>query len=142
VEGRKLDFGQLYGYTICLVAVLTFLFGTVNLVGAMLDSRELPYTPSYVDGPSLVSLGAYKIDLLSRIGVEEGSEAAASFFPPDSALRRMLDAERLHRLALSHQTSRRTIVINLVLMMLAVLLFAAHWMWLRARERTVSAQAS
>lgn len=142
MEARKLDFGQIYGYAVCLVAVLTFLFAAVKVVGAVLDIRELPYTRSYLNGPSLVSLEAYKIDLLSRIATTEESEAVASFFPADSALQRMLEAERLHRLALSHQTSRRTLVTNLVLLVLAVLLFAAHWMWLRARERSASAEAS
>lgn len=142
VDERKLDFGQIYGYTVCLVAVLAFLVGAVRLVGAGLDMRELPYTPSYVNGPSLVSLEAFKLDLLSQVGLEEGSGAVASFFPTDSTLRRMLDAERLHRLALSHQISRRTLVVNLVLVGLAVLIFAAHWMWLRARERTSGGEAS
>lgn len=141
MEGRRLDFGQLYGYTVCLVAVLTFLFGAVQAVGAMLDIRELPYTASYVNGPSLVSLGAYKIDLLSRIGADDAGEAAESLVPPDSTLQRMLEAERLHRLALSHQTSRRSLVINLVLLSLTVILFTAHAMWLRARGRTDPVEA-
>lgn len=138
----KLDFGQVYGYTVCLLAVLTFLFGAVKLVGAVLDIRELPYTQYYMNGPSLASLGAYKIDLLSRFRIEGGSEAVASLLPPDSALQRMLEAERLQRLALSHQLSRRSIVINLTLVALAVLIFAAHWMWLRVRERTATEEGS
>lgn len=142
MEGKKLDFGQIYGYAVCLVAVLTFLFAAAHLVGAMLDIRELPLTESYINGPSLVSVGAYKLDLLSRMGIEEGGETVASFFPSDSTLQQMFGAERLHRLALSHQTSRRTIVINLVLLALAVLLFAAHWLWLRRRERSALAEAS
>lgn len=142
MQGRRVDFGQLYGYTICLVAVLSFLFGAVNLVGGVLDIRELPYTRSYMGGPSLVSLGAYKIDLMSEVGIEEASAATVSLVPSDSTLQRMFEAERLHRLALSHQVSRRTIVINLVLLVLATLLFTAHWRWLRARERSLSAKES
>ena len=140
VEARKLDFGQIYGYTACLVALLAFLYAAVNMMGAVLDMRELPYTRPYMNGPSLVSLGAYKVDLLSRIN--EGSGAALSLLPPDSTLQRMLQAERLHRLALSHQMSRRTLVVNLVLLVLAVVLFTAHAMWLRARERATSTERS
>jgi hypothetical protein len=141
-EKKLLDFGQIYGYTVCLVAVLAFLFGAVNTVRAYLDIRELLYTEYYMTGPSLVSLGAYKIDLLSRLQIEEGSGAVAALFPPDSTLQRMLEAERLQRLALSHQLSRRTMVVNLVLVALAVLIFAAHWMWLRVRERTATGEGS
>lgn len=138
LEGKRVDFGQIYGYAVCLVAVLTFIVGADQFVGGILDLRELPFTESYINGPSLVSLGAYKVDLLSRTGVEDGSAAVASVLPPDSTLQRMLDAERLSRLALSFQTSRRTIVVNLVLMTIAVGLFAGHWIWLRSRERSAS----
>jgi hypothetical protein len=128
------DLGQLYGYAVCFVAVLTFLIGTARLVGAVLDMRELPYTRSYANGPSLVSLGAYRIDLLRGVGAEQGGGAAASLIPPDSTLQRMFEAERLYRLALGHQTSRRTITVSVALLALATLLFAFHWTWLRRRE--------
>jgi hypothetical protein len=142
LEDKRIDFGQIYGYAVCLVTILTFLVGAVQLVGGVLDIRELPYTAYYIDGPSLVSLGAYKVDLLSKTGIGGGSAAMASVLPPDSTLQRMLEAERLNRLALSHQLSRRTIVINLVLVVLAVALFVGHWMWLRTRERTASRETS
>lgn len=142
MEGKKLDIGQIYGYVVCLVAVLTFIFGAEHMVGAVLDIRELPYTQYYMNGPSLASLGAYKVDLLSRIRTEEEGGALVSLFPSDSTLQGMLEAERLQRLALSHQLSRRAIVINLFLLLLAGVLFAAHWIWLGTRERADLAQGS
>lgn len=138
VRKDRLDYGQIYGYTVCLLAILTFLFSTARLVGAVLDIRELPYSSSYSNGPSLVSPGAYRIDLLARIGVEDASGTVASALPPDSTWDRMFEAERQYRLALSYQRSRRTIVISLVLVTLAVLLFSAHWQWLRSRESTTA----
>lgn len=143
MEGRRLDVGQVYGYVVCLVAVLACLSGTVRLAGAILDIRELEYVPSFERGPSLVSFGAYRIDLLSRLGNAAGNGgAAASLIPPDSTLQRMFEAERLHRLARGFQASRRAIVVNLVLLVVATLLLAFHWKWVRARERAAATQGS
>jgi hypothetical protein len=138
VEGRKLDVGLLYGYSVCLVTVIVFLFVAARMTNGILDMRELPYTESYIHGPSLVSLGSYRLDLVRRIGIEGCGGAAASVLPTDSDLARMFEAERLHRLALSHQVSRSAILSSLVLALLAALLFAGHWKWLRGRERTAS----
>lgn len=133
---RKVDFGQLYGYAVCLVAVVTFIISSVALVHGVLDLREPPYTDSYRTGPSLVSFGAYKLDLLRQVGADEAADVDAALLPPDSTLREMYRAERLDRLALAHQTSRSRIIANVILGSLAVVLFALHWAWLRRRERT------
>lgn len=138
MERGKLDVGLLYGYSVCLTTVLVVLFATTRLTEAILDLRELLYTQSYIHGPSLTSLGSYRVDLLRRIGVEECDGARASLIPEDSDLAGMYEAERLNRLALSHQVSRTTAVTNLVLALVATLLFAGHWIWLRRRERAAS----
>lgn len=135
MEKRTLDFGQLYGYAVCLLAVVTFLVASAEVIRATLDLRELPYSATYREGPSLVSLGAYRMDLLSRAGTADSSAVAAAVLPPDSTLQSMFESERLYRLALSHQANRKTVVIGVVLQALAALLFAAHWIWLRRRER-------
>lgn len=136
MEKRTFDFGQLYGYTVCLVTVLVFLYGSVEVAGAMLDLREPPYTQTYRRGPSLSSVGTYRMDVLGQQGFAGAGGPTASTVPADSAFQQMYEAERLYRLALSHQVSRRTIVVNVVLQILAVLLFASHWAWLQRRERS------
>lgn len=136
MEGKKRDIGQLYGYTVCLLAVVTFLFGTVWAVSAYLDTRELPYTAIYRRGPSVVSWESYKLDVLSRFVTEQGSDGAVSLIPAeDSTWQKMFEAEQRDRLALSHQLTRRSLVVSLVTLGVAILLFASHWMWLRSRER-------
>lgn len=140
-ESSEFDFGQLYGYTVCLLAILTFLVSFGGLVGGVLDLREPPYTEVYRDGPTLVSLGAYKADILSRGGFSDLGEAGESLVPSDSVFARMYDAERLYRLALTHQVSRRTIAVHAGLLAVAVFLFGFHWQWLRRRERRRYAEA-
>jgi hypothetical protein len=124
---------------VCLLAIVTFLVASAELVDGIVDLREPPYTTTYREGPSLVTLESYRMDLLDRAAPRDSALAAAAQLPPDSTLQSMFERERLYRLALSHQTSRKTIVVNLVLQVLAVGLFTAHWIWLRRRERETSA---
>lgn len=135
MQKNTIDFGKIYGYTVCLVAILAFMYGSVRVTGGMLDLREPPYTKIYRNGPSLVSVGSYRMDLLGQLGCPGAESPTAVGLPADSSFQRMYEAERMYRLALSHQVTRRKIVVNVVLQVLAVLLFAAHWAWLRRRER-------
>lgn len=139
MDRSRFDVGALYGYAVCLLAIATFLVASAELVEGVLDLREPPYTTTYRDGPSLVTLESYRLDLLDRVAPRDSAFAAAAQLPTDSTLQSMYERERLYRLALSHQTSRKTIVVNLVLQVLAVGLFTAHWIWLRRRERETSA---
>jgi len=134
---RKIDPGRLYGYTVCLVAAFVSLFALVRLTHGILDIRELEYTPTYHDsGPSLVSLGAYKLDVLGRGGLggagggEDAASATVAAVSTTSGFARMYEAERLYRLALAHQASRTRIVVSLVLLMGALFLFGSHAVWL------------
>lgn len=136
MDDRDVDYGRIYGYTVCLVAILVFLFAGARLADGLVDQREPPFTEAYRNGPSLVSLEAYRVDLLSRLGTGAAGGATEALLPADSTLERMYEAERLYRLGLSRQATRRTIVVNLVLLVLAVTLFAAHWTWLQKRTRS------
>lgn len=141
MERNKLDPGQIYGYAVCLVAVLTFIFGAGDLVRGILDLRELPYSEVYEEGPSLVSLGAYRVDVLSRLEFRDQAGAVESLLPADSDFPQMFERERLYRLALSHQRNRTRVMVNLTLLGVALVLFISHWTWLRRRERTGPSKA-
>lgn len=142
MERKTLDLGKLYGYGVCLVAVLVFIVASARLTGGILDIREPPYTKTFLRGPSLVSTGTYRMDLLGREGLAGAGDTVAALLPTESEFREMYEAERLYRLALSHQASRRTIMVSVVLLAVAVLVFATHWEWLRRRERSPSGGAA
>ena len=118
------------------MAVLTFVVGSQELVAGVLDSRELLYSPSYLSGPSVVSANAYKLELLSELEAPDGNGTLEALLPSDAEFKEMFEAERLYRLALSHQTNRRRIVVSSSLLAVATLLFATHWVWLTRRERS------
>lgn len=133
----KVDPGEIYGYAVCLVSVLVLLFAASELTESVLDLREPPYSESYREGPTLVSLEAYRLDVVGRAGLAEPSAAGATPAVPDSTVRRMYEAERLYRLALSHQVNRRRLMRSAVLMTLALFLFGVHagWLWRRQGGR-------
>lgn len=134
MEEDELDVGRIYGHVVCLVAVLIFVLASATLTGGILDLREPPYTETYRDGPTLVSFGAYRVEMLSRLKLDGTEGAMETLLPSDSTLQEMYEKERLYRLALSHQASRRTITVSLVLMGVAVLLFLTHWGWFCRRK--------
>lgn len=135
MQNGTFDAGRVYGYTVCLVATLIFVFGAVEMTGGILDLREPPYTETYRSGPSLVSVDAYRMDVLARGGFVGDDGSPTGRLPSDAEWREMYEAERMYRLALTHQTARRAIMVSLVLQVAAVLLFIGHWSWLRRRER-------
>lgn len=138
MQNGTFDAGRVYGYTVCLVATLIFVFASVEMTGGILDLREPPYTETYRNGPTLVSVDAYRMDVLARGGFAGDEDSRTDLLPTDAAWREMYEAERMYRLALTHQTGRRTIMVSLVLQVVAVLLFIGHWSWLRSRERPSS----
>lgn len=135
MERDELDPGRLYGYAVCLVAILTFVLGARQLVWSVLDFRELPYSEAYTQGPSLASLGAYKWDVLSGLEIRDWSGTEEVLLPTDSEFQNMYEQERTHRIVLAHQTHRSRIVVSLAVLSVSVLLFGTHWSWLRRRER-------
>lgn len=138
MDRKELDPGQCYGYAVCLVAVLILVFGTRQLVQSNLDLRELQYSEAYTNGPSLVSLGAYRLDLLKRLELQDPDGVEVAVLPTDEEFQQMFEQERLYRLALSHQVNRSRMIVSLALLGVAFLLFASHWIWLQRRERAGS----
>lgn len=137
MERKRFDIAQVYGYTVCLLAVLVFLAASAALADGIMDLREPPYTASFRSGPSLVTEEAYRLDLQEQVVSSDASRGTLDvWLPADSTVGRMYERERLYRLALSHQASRKRIWISVVLLVLSLGLFVGHWTWLLRRERT------
>jgi hypothetical protein len=52
----------------------------------------------------------------------------------DQELKRLYDAEREQAIANVHFRATRTLIGNLLLIVLASVLFVVHWRWLRERD--------
>jgi hypothetical protein len=121
---------QIYGYLVCLVAVITVLICVATLVSAILDLGDpihAGWTPP--GSPSLASFDNYKMDIL-KSAPKEG-EAAKMYIPDDQTLRAMYDAAKNDKIQSVRHESNRTIVIDTILIVICIVLFVTHWRWMR-----------
>ena len=132
---------QVYGYTVCLVAVITFIICTANIIPAIMDLGD----PLHAGGifvptgtPSLASFENYKMDILKTTQGDE-QKAATSWVPDDQTLRSMFEAAKSDRINQANHSSVRTIVVCSLIILISVVLFAFHWIWMRRLGRMAAA---
>ncbi len=132
---------QLYGYTVCLVALITLLFTLPGIV----DNLFTLSNPAQADGrfglgASLGSFEAYQASPGRGRGMAEaltGRDAVAE--PPlsEEQLRARYEALRADQIASNRFDAQRALVRNGLLLALALGLFGSHWRWLRRQGGTV-----
>lgn len=122
---------QIYGYTVCLVAVITFLISVTTLVNAVIDLSDPLHAGWTQPGtPSLASFENYKMDMLksSNQGDDKGT---SSYVPDDETLRRMYEAAKADKIQSSKHLSNRSIIIDSLLIVICLVLFITHWLWMK-----------
>jgi hypothetical protein len=134
-KSRKVG-AQIYGYAVCLVAVITFLISITTLVNAILDLGD-PLHAGYTHpgSPSLASFENYKMDMLKSIQQGEGT-SAASFIPEDETLRAMYEAAKNDKIQSIRHDSIKDIMIGGLLMFVCIVLFITHWRWMQKIARS------
>lgn len=131
---------QIYGYAVCLVAVIVM----VGNIGDFTNSVLALGDPLHVDfrfaGPDNASLDSYEA---FRVSQEQAHEQRArncenttiTPLPSDSVLQHRFATLRASRESEVRASARRQLIQSAVLLALAVLLFTTHWRWVRGRER-------
>ena len=121
---------QIYGYAVCLVAVITFLISATSLVNAVIDLGDpLHAERDFAGSPSLASFENYKMDILRSLPEE------LAYVPDDQSLHNMYEAAKAERIKSVEHRTRRTIIVSSLLIVVCVLLFVMHWMWMRKLSR-------
>jgi hypothetical protein len=123
---------QIYGYLVCLVAVITVLICSAQLINALLDKSDPMHARERTmsGGQNLTTFEVYKMDKLKSTQMVADSMHMQKM-ADDAMLHSMYQAERDDLIAsVNHRTTRDAIV-NSLLLMIAVLLFVFHWRWLR-----------
>ena len=154
--GKPSKVPQLYGYSVCLVAVITFLVSTSGVVVAAFDlsnpmRAQRPY--SGVDVPASFELyqaeyregqSRERASAPEAVEAVEGSRIVTTTRAPrsaqpealsDAALRKLYDAKVAERTAGVRFQAVRSLVGSGLMLLLSVALFAAHWLWLRRLSR-------
>ena len=122
---------QVYGYLVCLVAVITVLICASTLIYAIIDLGDpihAGFTPAGT--PSLASFDNYKMDILKSVP-KEGESAKTSYLPDDQTLRAMYEAAKDDKIQRERHEAYRTIVIDSILIVICIALFVTHWRWVR-----------
>jgi hypothetical protein len=128
---------QIYGYTVCLVAVITFLISVSTLVNAIMNLGDpLHAGTSYASqmAPSLASFENYKMDIL-RAPQKEGETQKATYIPDDQTLRTMYEAAKSDKIQFAQHEANRSIIVDSLLIIICVALFGTHWRWMRKLAR-------
>jgi hypothetical protein len=119
---------QLYGYTVCLIAVVAGLISTITALNNAFDLSN-PLVADRFGGENLGSFEAYKA---TRGGPAWRTDAKAQpDTVSDATLRARYEALRADRIDRNTFQARKQLVTSLVVLLSAIVLFVAHWRWLR-----------
>ena len=127
---KKTKIPQVYGYAVCIVAIITILISVADLITSVIDSSDPLY--AWGDEERLSSFENFKVNVL-KSGKDD-----ASFVPDESTLRVMYEDAKNYKIRrVKHQTTKSTIVSS-ILIVISITLFITHWRWMRNVEKQLS----
>lgn len=141
---------QIYGYTVCLVGVITMLVASGGLIDGLFDSGR-PEMSREVD-QSLRTFDTYKQSRIERARAYAPARqpppartvetvAADEPLPPDSVLRVAYAEERKSQIDRARYHGNKRVVTSVFVLLLAIGLFLTHWRWLRRLTRAETTAA-
>lgn len=133
---------QIYGYSICLVSIITFLICMSTLISAIIDLSDPLHAAGWmlIGGPSLASFDNYKMDILKSTPKQDET-TKAGYIPDERTLRAMYEAAKNDKIEIVKHDSNRSIIISAVLIMICVVLFIIHWKLARKFSKVEMQQA-
>jgi len=131
---------QVYGYTVCLIALVISLVTISALLNAAFE-RATPLQAGFGFGATLTSFDAYVATLQRDRGVSSQPGVALPDTTSEVTLRRRYDALVADQRASSRYRTGKTFVTNGVLLLLALGLFGFHWRWVRRLNGVTPAAA-
>jgi hypothetical protein len=122
---------QIYGYTVCVAAVIAFLISVTSLVNAIIDLQDPIHGGMWFNQePSLASFENYKLDILKTL--QKGDDSSkATYVPDDQTMRAMYEAVRADRIQSVKHRSNKSIIVGSLLVLICLILFVTHWRWMR-----------
>ncbi len=118
---------MIYGYAVCLVVVITFLISITAMVYSLMDLTDpLNAHRTYgKDAPSLASYENYKVDIIKSL------DPSYDINLDDATLKSMYEAAKDDAIAKVNHDSYRSIIVNGLVLIICLVLFLTHWMWMR-----------
>ncbi|MFL5617984.1 MAG: hypothetical protein ACJ79A_06250 [Gemmatimonadaceae bacterium] len=127
---------QLYGYSVCLIAIVVMLVNVASLVNtAFTLSDPLASNRFGWGGAVLTSFEAYKATMDQGRPTMASAPGTSPPPPPtDAELRARYEALRTDQIARSKLEARREMTNSVILLIISAALFAWHWRWVRRAE--------
>jgi hypothetical protein len=125
---------NIYGYAVCLTAMIVFLICIGQLVVAFIDLGD-PLHSGWRDSesPSLASYENYKADILNSGKMK--NTTSENYIPDDRTLRKMYKSALNDKIASENHRTVRDIYVNIILLLISIVLFYFHWQWMRKRTK-------
>ncbi len=132
---------QIYGYAVCLVAIITILISITQIVNAAFNLSSPLRAEGYGRGGPLTSYTAYRREQLQRVNAPERTRAGGPVrdsvaVPTEAEIRQAFEDERLEQIGNVRFRAMRTLVTSTLLIIIASGLFFMHWRWLRREDQT------
>jgi hypothetical protein len=122
---------QVYGYAVCLVAVIVFLISTTSLITAVLDLGNPLYSGyAPANAPSLASFESYKLDIVKSFRDGNNSDKE-SLIPGEETLRVLYETARNEKIQRVRYQSHKTMLISSLMIFISLALFYIHWRWMQ-----------
>ena len=133
---------QIYGYAVCLIAVVVVLMSVNTLVNqafALADPVSSSGRYGWDGGVSLSSFEAFRATRSARGTAPmrpagEGGQPAAPAEPTEAELRAEYEALRSDRISRVTFEARQDMTRSGVLLLVALALFWWHWRWVRGAD--------
>lgn len=132
---------QIYGYTVCLVAVITFIICVSNIIPSIMDLSDPLHAGAsfqFAGTPSLASYENYKMDILKSTKSDD-QKTGTNYIPDDKTMRSMYEAAKAERINQNNHSSVRTIMVSGLIILISIVLFITHWLWMRRLSKTILA---
>jgi hypothetical protein len=131
---RSVRIGEIYGYIVLLIALLTFLINIDPFVDAVygVATGSIDY---WSCSSHLESFPKYKYELIKSATRASESQTPV-YIPDDESIREMMEAEKANEIAKNRLIRRRNLISYTVLEFTCIVLFAWHWIWLRRITRS------
>lgn len=129
---RSERIAQLYGYTVCLIAIVVFLASANSFVQSAFEyANPLSGNPwSYGAGQVLTSFESYKATYDSTLPGQKPPPAIS-----DREMHARYDALRAERIASARFEAVKSMTVSGILTVIAITLFVVHWRWLQSRVK-------
>ena len=124
---KKAKMTQVYGYIICIIAIITILISLGGLITSLIDASDPLYT--WGDTKNLSSFENFKMNALTS------SQNDIKFNPDEATLRIMVEDAKNHKIRRVQHETKKSIIVSSVLIILCVVLFIVHWRWMQKIDK-------